>query len=218
MKDFRVRSITGTIAGVVFMGSYLISTWLFVALLCGITYWTVRYEWPLVMQAQPHQKRFWMYTLLYPMIPFLVLLYLVVTFRKVSLMIPLYPFFASWIVDAGGYFAGNLFGKHKLCPAISPKKTWEGVAGGFGALLMFHLGLQWYYRLSDSFLLVVIATVVVAAVAIAGDLFVSFLKRRQGVSDTGNLLPGHGGLLDRFDSVLFIATLLWVVALVRALV
>lgn len=218
MKDFRVRSVTGTIAGAIFMGSYLISTWLFVALLCGIAYWTIRYEWPLVIKAQPHQKRFWLYTIVYPTIPFLVLLYLVIAWRSVSLMIPLYPFFASWIVDAGGYFAGNLCGRHKLCPAISPKKTWEGVAGGVGALLVFHLGLQWWYQLNDSFLLIACATIIVAATAIAGDLFVSFLKRRQGVSDTGTALPGHGGLLDRFDSVLFIATLLWVVALVRALV
>lgn len=217
MKDFRVRSVTGTIAGLIFMGSYLIATWVFVALLCGIAYWTLRYEWPLVIQAQPHQKRFWLYTIVYPTIPFLVLLYLVIAFRQVSLMIPLYPFLSSWIVDAGGYFAGNLFGRHKLCPAISPKKTWEGVAGGAGALLVFHLLLRWYYQLSDSLFLVLAATVVVAIIAIAGDLFVSFLKRRQGVSDTGTALPGHGGLLDRFDSVLFIATLLWVVALLRAL-
>jgi CDP-diglyceride synthetase len=200
------------------MGSYLVSTWLFVALLCGIMYWIVRYEWPLVIQAQPHQKRFWVYTLVYPTIPFIVLLYLVIAWRSVSLMIPLYPFFASWLVDAGGYFAGNLFGRHKMCPAISPKKTWEGALGGTLALLIFHAGLEWYYPLTDSWLLVVVATVVVSAVAIAGDLFVSLLKRRQGVSDTGTALPGHGGLLDRFDSVLFIAMLLWGIALIRALV
>ena len=218
MKDVRLRSVTGSIAGAVFMGSYLISTWLFVALLSGITYWIVRYEWPLVIQAEPHQKRFWVYTLLYPTMPFLVLLYLVICYRHVSLMIPMYPFFASWLVDMGGYVAGNLFGRHKLCPAISPKKTWEGVAGGVLALLLFHLGLRWYYHLSDSFFMLCAATIVVAIAAIVGDLFVSLLKRRQGLKDTGNALPGHGGLLDRFDSVLFIATVLWVVALGYALV
>lgn len=107
-----------------------------------------------------------------------------------------------WIVDIGAFFSGRRFGKHKLAPGISPSKTWEGVYGGIAATLIWMLLV---YALTDGwqpgllhYLLVGLATV---AVSIVGDLFESVLKREAGVKDSGNLLPGHGGVLDRIDSV-----------------
>ena len=108
-----------------------------------------------------------------------------------------------WVADVGAYFAGKKFGRHKLAPSISPGKTWEGVAGG---LLLNLVWINLVYQLSQGwgmdyawFLMIGLIT---AAMSIAGDLFVSVLKREAGVKDSGRLLPGHGGVLDRIDSVI----------------
>ena len=115
----------------------------------------------------------------------------------------LFMFTLVWMADIGAYFSGRRFGKHRLAPVISPKKTWEGVYGGVAAtlvwmLLVYTLAGGWQHGL-PSFLLIGLATVVVS---IVGDLFESVLKREAGVKDSGKLLPGHGGVLDRVDSVI----------------
>lgn len=108
-----------------------------------------------------------------------------------------------WVADSGAYFAGSRFGRRKLAPAISPGKTWEGVYGGLAAtallaLLAFPLlGLAW----ADLPALVLL-TLVVAGISVVGDLFESLMKRHSGVKDSGDLFPGHGGLMDRLDSIL----------------
>jgi len=117
-----------------------------------------------------------------------------------------------WIADTGAYFAGKAFGKHKLAPSISPGKSWEGVLGGWLAVLAIAGCSTMFPALSDTFsahILVkwgwagflVVMTLMVAA-SIAGDLFESQLKRRAGVKDSSNLLPGHGGVLDRIDALI----------------
>jgi phosphatidate cytidylyltransferase len=115
----------------------------------------------------------------------------------------LFMFTLVWIVDIGAYFSGRKFGRHKLAVAISPGKTWEGVYGGVAAtlvwmLLVYALVDGWQLGLTP-YLMIGLATV---SVSIFGDLFVSVLKREAGVKDSGKLLPGHGGVLDRIDSVI----------------
>jgi len=104
--------------------------------------------------------------------------------------------------DTGGYIVGSLIGKHKIAPSISPKKTWEGFLGCYlFTLTMLYLLLyaaESQYSLQFLFLFSFAVTVA----ATAGDLFESFLKRKAGIKDSGSILPGHGGLLDRFDSFL----------------
>lgn len=114
----------------------------------------------------------------------------------------------AWIADTAAYFAGNAFGRHKLAPRLSPGKTWEGVAGAAVATLIYAIicawpggplnaavhGLQWVAYLVGAGLL--------CAASILGDLFESALKRRAGAKDSGALLPGHGGILDRIDSTM----------------
>ena len=111
--------------------------------------------------------------------------------------------FINWAGDIGAYFAGKKYGKNKLYPEISPKKTWEGAAGGLassvGVVLMYKL----LFMPELSFVSAVLIPLVVAPVAQVGDLCESFIKRAFGKKDSGGLLPGHGGFLDRFDGVVF---------------
>ena len=119
-----------------------------------------------------------------------------------------------WIADIGAYFSGKAFGKRKLAPTISPGKSWEGAIGGGIAVLVLSIlvilfGSPW---LADTFVVKLQASlgwvatigilVVITAASVVGDLFESQLKRRAGVKDSGNLLPGHGGVLDRIDALI----------------
>lgn len=106
--------------------------------------------------------------------------------------------------DIGAYFAGRAFGRHKLAPTVSPNKTWEGFWGGvlasilLATLLWWQLPIQWAHIHVGSVIAVAVAT---ALASVVGDLTISMVKRETGVKDSGNLLPGHGGLLDRLDSL-----------------
>jgi phosphatidate cytidylyltransferase len=110
--------------------------------------------------------------------------------------------------DIGAYVAGSVWGTHRIAPAISPKKSWEGFFGGCIAVFC-SLCIISYSCLPHavSYLFLVGVSVGVATVATLGDFFESWLKRRAGVKDSGTLLPGHGGLLDRFDSLIFVISI-----------
>jgi phosphatidate cytidylyltransferase len=116
--------------------------------------------------------------------------------------------------DSGAYYVGRAIGKHKLAPAISPGKTWEGVAGGIAAALaMAVLAHYWFFReLPLKWMLPLALTM--SIVGILGDLVESALKRSASAKDAANILPGHGGLLDRLDSLLFNAPLLYYFAII----
>lgn len=116
-------------------------------------------------------------------------------------------FISSWISDSFAYFTGKLFGKHKLLPVVSPKKTIEGSIGGlvFCVLANIIYGFMMSSRFSVNFVSLTILSVILGIVAQFGDLVMSAIKRDIGVKDFGNIIPGHGGILDRFDSVLFVA-------------
>lgn len=115
----------------------------------------------------------------------------------------------SWLSDTGAYFAGRFLGKHKLYEAVSPKKTVEGALGGIGGAVAGALLAHFLYLrtlpLSHALSLAVIA----GAIGQAGDLGESLLKRSFGVKDSGGIIPGHGGLLDRVDALLFTSTILY---------
>jgi phosphatidate cytidylyltransferase len=111
---------------------------------------------------------------------------------------------STFAVDTGAYALGKAFGRHRMAPSISPGKTWEGAVGGFlvGAGVVFALNAL--FDTDVSIVRIVPVAVGLPIVAMAGDLFESWMKRRMGVKDASGLLPGHGGFLDRLDSVLFV--------------
>ncbi|MBW7573725.1 phosphatidate cytidylyltransferase [Caproiciproducens faecalis] len=167
----------------------------------------------------------------------LILYHQVITFREVgviysmSLMIPtaletiislrnfggkhgmfyvIIAIFSAWIADTGAFFAGSRWGKHKLCPNISPKKTVEGVIGGFilniVAMIVFGYifhAIYYAYKVEISYLTLVVIGFFGTIMSILGDLSFSLIKRSCHIKDFGEIIPGHGGILDRFDSVIF---------------
>lgn len=129
---------------------------------------------------------------------------LIVLHRKPAIL--LYMLLIVWLTDTVAYFAGRAWGKHKLAPVISPGKTAEGTRTAFIVLALFALVAQWLLgRPEQEPLAWIFATLPAIAAAVAGDLFESLLKRLQDLKDSGQLLPGHGGLLDRIDSLLAVA-------------
>ena len=124
----------------------------------------------------------------------------------------------TWASDTGAYYAGTLWGKHPLLPSISPKKTVEGVLGGLVLTIGVALVAQQWFASQLSLADAVILGVLLTTAGLLGDLFESMIKRRTGVKDSGGILPGHGGMLDRLDSLLFTApTFYYYVAYVRGL-
>ena len=133
---------------------------------------------------------------------FLVLipLYLaLITLYAADPMILLFALLIVWVADSGAFFAGKTLGRVKLAPKISPGKTWEGVIGGLAAVVL--LTLLWSVWVDTNLAVFVPFCMAVACVSIVGDLTVSMFKRTVGLKDSGGLFPGHGGILDRIDSV-----------------
>jgi phosphatidate cytidylyltransferase len=132
------------------------------------------------------------------------------------------PFLLAFLPDSGAYFAGRYFGKHKLAPVISPKKT---VEGAIGAGIVAVLGMLLYAFIMDvaftvevSYTAALIYGVLGAAADVFGDLMFSSIKRQTGIKDYGNLIPGHGGILDRFDSMMTVGPLTEVLLLLLPVV
>jgi phosphatidate cytidylyltransferase len=126
-----------------------------------------------------------------------------------------YALLLVWIADSAAYFSGKKFGRNKLAPFISPGKTREGLYGALLATSIYSLLASYYFELETGrAILLVMLSVILTFISVSGDLYISLLKREAGVKDTGAILPGHGGMLDRIDSVLavmpvFLAGLNW---------
>lgn len=134
-----------------------------------------------------------------------------------GIFLVLFILFSACMTDTCAYFAGTLLGKHKLCPSISPKKTVEGAIGGVVGCVIANVIL---YAIYDNFIFenpvhnylpIVVATIITSIVGMCGDLTASLIKRNYGIKDFGNLIPGHGGIMDRFDSILFVSAAFYAV-------
>jgi len=131
--------------------------------------------------------------------------------REYGRVLILLPFVISFASDTGAYFVGCFFGKHKLAPQISPKKTVEGLIGGvIGAIVgvvIFCLVMRVKWGFAVNYYCIPIYGILGSFGAVLGDLCFSVIKRQTGIKDYGNLIPGHGGILDRFDSMIVVAPL-----------
>ena len=127
-------------------------------------------------------------------------------------------FLLTMVPDSGAYFAGKFLGKHKLCPVISPNKTVEGAVGGVAATVIFMviyaLVLQFAFHFTVNYFYTILYAILGAGGSILGDLTFSVIKRQVNIKDYGNLLPGHGGILDRFDSTMIVGPLVEVLLLI----
>ena len=130
----------------------------------------------------------------------------------------LFTLFCCWFTDIFAYFTGVFFGKHKMTPIVSPKKTWEGAIGGVVLTAAMNVGL--YFVFANKFFpdgkfmfwdwwAVIPISLVLSVISIFGDLSASVIKRNYGVKDYGKLIPGHGGIMDRFDSTLFVFPMMY---------
>ncbi|AMY04942.1 phosphatidate cytidylyltransferase [Staphylococcus condimenti] len=128
--------------------------------------------------------------------------------REAGLAFILFAFLVVWTTDTGAYLFGRAFGKHKLWPVISPNKTIEGFIGGVLCSLLVPLIMQFFVDFDINIWIMLLVTIILSMFGQLGDLVESGFKRHFGVKDSGKILPGHGGILDRFDSFMFVLPLL----------
>ena len=138
--------------------------------------------------------------------------------RAQSVWVILYALLIVWITDSGAYLIGRKLGRHKLAPHVSPNKTWEGSIGG-SLVSVIVVGLYLAFspvKFAYGLPIMLLLTVVLSVGGQIGDLIESAFKRHYGVKDSGKILPGHGGILDRFDSLLFVLPLMHLFGLIEA--
>ncbi len=148
-----------------------------------------------------YRPMFWLLMPLYPILPFTLLIVMNQDPNYRSLLFILFIIVSSF--DTGSYIAGNLFGKNLIAPNISPHKTWEGAIGGYFSTCIGLAIVLWQLELSKPWWFIATFTFIVCVLSLIGDMFESYLKRLAKIKDSGNILPGHGGFLDRFDGILF---------------
>ena len=145
------------------------------------------------------------------LVPYLLSAMIRILVMSIGRYVILIPFIIAFASDSGAYFAGMFFGKHKMAPVISQHKTVEGAIGGvissMVCMLIYALIMQIFFDFKVYYLYALIYGFLGSLVGIFGDLCFSVVKRQTGIKDYGNLIPGHGGILDRFDSMMMVAPL-----------
>lgn len=140
--------------------------------------------------------------------------YFLMNTRFVGLNYFLFILFVIWATDSGAYFVGKAFGKRKLWPDISPNKTIGGAIGGIGIALIVGISFHLIYPFDQSLITIIFITIVISIFGQIGDLVASAIKRHYDVKDSGKIFPGHGGILDRLDSLLFVVIVLHILQFV----
>jgi phosphatidate cytidylyltransferase len=198
-KNLAKRTITGIILGALFWISFIyLPPWCFSLVIIAILAQIIAFEWTRLFD--PKTALFWFIMPFYPILPFLLILWMNHSCYRPLLFI---LFILVSAHDTGSYLIGNLFGKHHIASMISPGKTWEGFFGGYlfacGGLLL----ALWELGDIKPLWFIMLFSLMVCLTSLFGDLFESWLKRRARVKDSGIILPGHGGFLDRFDGIMF---------------
>lgn len=201
MSELSTRVLSGVAMVVIALMAAVLGGYYF-AILVAAAATAMFYEWLRIVRGWG--SRWAIGGFFYCLLPALALLWIRDRSGDHGLSLLLWVFIVTWATDIGAYFAGKRFGKRKLAPSISPGKTVEGLWGGIAAAALF--GGVWAVAsgLSQSLLLLAPFCAVAAQ---AGDLFESKLKRMAGIKDSGDWLPGHGGVLDRLDGLVPVAVL-----------
>lgn len=179
-------------------------------LAAGVAFWCVAFFF---ITQYPKMSNIWGSVPARMIIGLLVLLPMWVGFIELKQMLwsssfIVFVLFIIWGADTGAYFAGRAFGKRKLAPKVSPGKSWAGVYGGVATTLLLAAGFGYYLEtehyiplLGINWVNLFVITLITTAVSVTGDLVESMFKRHRGIKDSSNLLPGHGGVMDRIDSM-----------------
>jgi phosphatidate cytidylyltransferase len=201
MTQLLLRLITGSILFFTVSFLYFFAPpWALSVLLLFALFEILFFEWPAFI--------LFFLTPIYPILPFLILIALNKSGN--SFLLP-FLFLVVCCHDSCAYLIGRLWGKHYLMPRISPKKTWEGFVGGTIGSLTLALFIRLFIFAHFPLPLYILFVLALNISALGGDLFESYLKRCAHLKDSGSLLPGHGGLLDRFDSILPSAAILYMI-------
>ena len=200
MNEIAIRTITGVAMILIALMAAVLGGYYF-AVLAAAAATAIYYEWTRIVRGWGIGWR--IAGFFYALAPALALLWLRDRAEN-GLALLLWVFIITWATDIGAYFAGRRFGRKRLAPAISPGKTYEGLYGGIIAATLLAGG--WALLTGIKPIALVIAPLFAVA-AQAGDLFESWMKRRSGLKDSGNWLPGHGGIFDRLDGLIPVAVL-----------
>jgi len=202
--NFFKRLFTAIIFALLFWSLFIFYPIYFNWLILSILLEILLFEWKNFFNYKTIE--FWLLAFFYLLIPFSLIILLNSTgYRKLLAL----SFILVFAFDTGAYISGNLFGKNKIAPSISPGKTWQGLFGGY--LLCFFsmlLILSFLGNYNPHF--VFIFSLIISALAFFGDLFESYLKRKAKIKDSGSFLPGHGGFLDRFDSIIPVVIFIYI--------
>lgn len=197
-SELTQRIITAFFLGTLCLGVFF---WMppivFSMFIGGVIAYCAFIELPKLMNVE--RFFFWVVLIGYLVIPAFFLIVLNQSHNRIFLF---FLFCAVVSFDSGAYFVGKKWGKHKLAPKISPKKSWEGLLGGFLCVLLVIFILFTYFEIFLSKGIIFSISLLISVGATLGDFFESWLKRQAGVKDSGKILPGHGGILDRIDSLL----------------
>lgn len=198
MNSVIQRTITGGILAAVFFGIYFfLPAWCLSGILVSLLGAILIHEWPALVGKN---KLVWLVTPLYPIVPFILMIMLNESPRYHPLI--LYLFTLVPLFDTGSYIFGKLWGKHKIMPQVSPGKTWQGFLGGWLSVWAALLAIMFIQNRAIAPHSAFLVASIISILALLGDLLESWFKRRADLKDSGSLLPGHGGLLDRFDSIM----------------
>lgn len=200
MSSMATRIITGALFALIFLGAFLGAPRIFSLILLGILITILATEWPHFFSYRT--VAFWLITPFYPVLPFALLI--MFSAQPIYHYLLAILFLSVFTFDTASYFGGTFLGRHKLAPRISPGKTWEGMICGIIATTALLLIAQKLHHQSPKGSITIALGIGISLIALAGDLFESWLKRRVNIKDSGWLLPGHGGFLDRFDAILFV--------------
>lgn len=198
------------LSAVVFVVSQLPAEYQLPLLYVALVWWILAF---LLVRSYPQSSHYWHGTQSRLLLGFIVLLPMWVGFVQLktyglSDFLIFYVMLIVWGADVGAYFSGRTFGKNKLAPNVSPGKTWEGVYGGLMTTILIAVGggycLNEYTSITmdtGRWIALIAVTLLVTMVSVLGDLVESMLKRYRGIKDSSQLLPGHGGIMDRIDSM-----------------